>query len=69
MAKRKRIKLRQGCQIKLAKDCGVGVATVRRALQWERDSDIQNLIRNERTNSDTSDAGNGRYCRHNINQT
>ena len=45
MAKRKRIKLRQGCQIKLAEDCGVGVATVRRALQWERDSDIQNLIR------------------------
>ena len=45
MAKRKRIKLRQGCQILLAKDCGVGVATVRRALQWERDSDIQNLIR------------------------
>jgi hypothetical protein len=45
MTKRKRIKLRQGCQIKLAEDCGVGVATVRRALQWELDSDIQNLIR------------------------
>lgn len=45
MAKRKRIKLRRGCQIKLAEDCGVGVATVRRALQWELDSDIQNLIR------------------------
>lgn len=45
MTKRKAIKLRQGCQILLAKDCGVGVATVRRALQWERDSDIQNLIR------------------------
>lgn len=45
MAKRKRIKLRRGCQIKLAEDCGVGVTTVRRALQWERDSDIQNLIR------------------------
>lgn len=45
MAKRKRIKLRRGCQIKLAEDCRVGVATVRRALQWELDSDIQNLIR------------------------
>lgn len=45
MSKRKRIKLRRGCQIKLAEDCGVGVATVRRALQWERDSVIQNLIR------------------------
>lgn len=45
MAKRKPIKLRRGCQIKLAEDCGVGVATVKRALQYDADTDIQNLVR------------------------
>lgn len=29
----------------LAKDVGVSVQTVSKALRWESDSDIQNLIR------------------------
>lgn len=45
MSKRKPIKLRIGYQRKLAEACGVGVATVKRALEWQADTDIQNLIR------------------------
>lgn len=45
MTKRKPIKLRTGYQKKLADACGVGTATVKRALEWQADTDIQNLIR------------------------
>jgi len=45
MTKRKPIKLRIGYQKKLAEACGVGVATVKRALEWDADTDTQNLIR------------------------
>lgn len=45
MTKKKPIKLRIGYQKKLAEDCGVGVATVKRALQYDADTDIQNLVR------------------------
>lgn len=39
------MKLRRGCQKKLAEDCRVGAATVKRALNWDADSDLQNLVR------------------------
>lgn len=45
MARRKPMKLRRGCQKKLAEDCRVGTATVKRALNWDADSDLQNLVR------------------------
>lgn len=45
MPKKKEIKLRPGYQKKLAADCGVGISTVRRALRWDADTDLQNLIR------------------------
>lgn len=45
MTKKNNIKLRRGCQKKLASECGVGISTVRRALRWENDTDTQNLIR------------------------
>lgn len=45
MARRKPIKLRWGCLKKLAGDCDVGTATVKRALKWEADTETQNLIR------------------------
>ncbi len=45
MARRKPLKLRRGCQKKLAEECHVGLATVKRALNWDTDSDLQNLVR------------------------
>lgn len=45
MAKRKAIKLRMGCRKKLQDACGVSRATVSRALAWNADTDIQNLVR------------------------
>lgn len=45
MAKRKPIKLRAGCIKKLASDCRVGQSTVLRALKWDSDTDLQNLVR------------------------
>lgn len=43
--KRKPIKVRLGCIMKLAEDCKVSVVTVRKALRWEADTDAQNLVR------------------------
>lgn len=45
MTKRKPIKLRAGCIKKLASDCRVGQSTVLRALKWDSDTDLQNLVR------------------------
>lgn len=45
MTKRKPIKVRIGCINKIAEACGVGRATVWRALHWDADTDLQNLIR------------------------
>ena len=42
---RKKIILRHGKGVALARDVGVSVQTVSKALRWESDSDIQNLIR------------------------
>ena len=42
---RKKIILRHGKGVGLARDVGVSVQTVSKALRWESDSDIQNLIR------------------------
>lgn len=45
MATRKPIKVRVGCVKKLAEDCHVSPYTVYKALRWQADTDIQNLIR------------------------
>lgn len=45
MTKRKPIKLRAGCVKKLMADCRVGRSTVQRAMRWDSDSDLQNLVR------------------------
>lgn len=45
MTKRKPIKLRMGCKKKLAEACGVGLTTVARAINWDADTDLQNLVR------------------------
>lgn len=45
MAKKKPIKIKMGCKKKLAEACGVGTMTVYRALHWDADTDIQNLVR------------------------
>ena len=42
---RKKIQLRHGKGIELARDVGVSVRTVSRALNWHSDSDIENLVR------------------------
>lgn len=47
MTKRKPIKLRWGCLKKLASDCDVGLATVKRALKWDSDTDLQMSIRKQ----------------------
>lgn len=45
MTKRKPLKLRSGCIKKLMSDCRVSKATVMRSLQWDSDTDLQNLVR------------------------
>ena len=45
MAKKKPIKLRRGCKKKLVAISGVSPDCVRKALQWERDTDTQNKVR------------------------
>lgn len=45
MTKRKRIKLRYGAIPILMRECSVSKATVIRALGWEADTDVQNVIR------------------------
>lgn len=42
---RKKIKLRYGKGIELAKTLGVSVQTVSKAMKWNTDSDTENLIR------------------------
>lgn len=42
---RKKIKLRYGKGIELAKALGVSVQTVSKAMRWNADSDTENLIR------------------------
>lgn len=42
---RKKIKLRYGKGIELAKALGVSVQTVSKAMRWNTDSDTENLIR------------------------
>ena len=43
--KRKPIKVRHGYVKRLAIECRVGEATVRRALKWHSDTDTENLVR------------------------
>lgn len=42
---RKKIKLQYGKGIQLAKDLGVSVQTVSKAMNWHADSETENLIR------------------------
>ena len=42
---RKKIRLRYGKGIELAKSLGVSVQTVSKAMRWNTDSDTENLIR------------------------
>lgn len=42
---KKRIKVRHGYVKVLAKECRVSEATVQRALNWNSDTDVENLIR------------------------
>lgn len=43
--KKKPIEVRKGYIKVLAKECRVSPLTVRHALRWQADTDIQNLIR------------------------
>lgn len=45
MTKKKTIKIKMGCKKKLAEACNVGTMTVYRALRWDADTDVQNLVR------------------------
>ena len=45
MRKKKPIKLRRGCKKKLAAISGVSPDCIRKALQWQSDTDTQNKVR------------------------